>query len=96
MPRVFCQLPRPVGGWNARDPLAAMDPADAVKLVNFIQIQPALPFVRVSGSYPNCGMGTGVVETLAEYVSPSGTRQLIAAANSNLYNCSTYTLQPLR
>ena len=35
-------------------------------------------------------MGTGVVETLAEYVSPSGTRQLIAAANSNLYNCSTY------
>ena len=37
MPRsVSASFPAPVGGWNARDPLAAMDPADAVKLVNFI------------------------------------------------------------
>ena len=51
MPQVALSFPAPVGGWNARDPLAAMDPADAVKLINF-EIQPALPFVRGIGFTP--------------------------------------------
>ena len=91
MPRsVSASFPAPVGGWNARDPLAAMDPADAVKLVNFIPNTTSVTLRQGYRVHTPSGMGTGVVETLAEYVSPSGTRQLIAAANSNLYNCSTY------
>lgn len=87
---ISASFPAPVGGWNARDPLAAMDPADATKLNNFIPNTTSVTLRQGYRVHTPSGLGTGAVETLAEYVSPSGTRQLIVAANSGLFDCSTY------
>jgi len=37
---VTASLPAPIGGWNARDSLAEMNPLDAVQMVNFFLRQP--------------------------------------------------------
>lgn len=77
----------PVGGWNARDPLAEMKPTDAVILDNFF----CTPYdVRVRYGYSTWATGlSGTVETLASYSPPSGTVQLFACSGGNIYNVTT-------
>lgn len=76
----------PVGGWNARDPLAEMAPADAVILDNFF----CTPYdVRARYGYSvHLSSVTGTVNTLMSYSPPSGATKLFAAAGSNLYDAS--------
>jgi hypothetical protein len=76
----------PVGGWNARDPLAEMKPNEAVILDNFF----CTPFdVTVRNGYSNFATGmTGAVNTVASYSPPSQAVRLFAWAGTNIYDAS--------
>ena len=76
----------PVGGWNARDPLAEMRPTDAVILENFF----CTPYdVMLRYGYTNYATGiTGTVHSLCSYAPPSGSSKLFAAAGTNVYDVS--------
>jgi hypothetical protein len=82
-------LASPIGGWNARDSLAEMQPLDAVQLVNFF---PTPTDVTLRKGYSQASTGiTGNVETLMNYAKFDGTNQLFAVANGTIYNASTST-----
>ena len=82
-------LASPIGGWNARDSLAEMNPLDAVQLVNFF---PTPTDVTLRKGYTKSSIGiTGNVETLMNYADYNGTNTLFAIANGTIYNASTAT-----
>jgi hypothetical protein len=82
-------LASPIGGWNARDSLAEMQPLDAVTLVNFF---PTPTDVTLRKGYIKSSTGiTGNVETLMNYANADGTSTLFAIANGIIYNASTST-----
>ena len=82
-------LAAPIGGWNARDSLAEMQPLDAVQLVNFF---PTPTDVTLRKGYSKASTGiTGNVETLMNYANYDGTNTLFAIANGVIYNASTST-----
>ena len=86
-------VPAPVGGWNTRDALDAMPPTDAVILDNW---WPTTGKVVIRSGYKqhSTGMGTGNVDTLAEYHS-GATQKLIACANGNIYDATSSTAASL-
>lgn len=65
-------LPAPVGGWNTRDPLAAMDVKDAVTLVNWFPM-PAEVMIR-KGSTDHVTGFSGPVESLMAYQSATSSK----------------------
>lgn len=84
-------IPAPVKGWNTRDSLDDMDPLDAVLLDNWF---PDAGGVKVRNGHIVfvSGLGTGPVETLAEFNNAglSGSR-LLACCGGNIYEVSTGT-----
>lgn len=79
-------LPAPVGGWNARDPLGEMAPADAVTLINF---WPRTSDVQIRKGYTKSATGFSTqVESLMAY-SGAATSKLFAAEGSSIYNITT-------
>lgn len=80
-------LPAPVGGWNARDSLANMEPTDAVKLENIFPTVSSC--VLRGGSTALCKV-TGVVRTLMNY-SGGATERLFAITTSGTYRVDTGT-----
>jgi hypothetical protein len=81
-------LPSPIGGWNARDSLAEMQPLDAVQMVNFF---PTPTDVSMRKGYTKSSTGiTGPVNALMSYSSPSGTT-LFASTDTIIYDASTPT-----
>ena len=79
-------LPAPVGGWNARDALPAMAPADAVILENWF---PATTEVALRNGYAKHATGiTGQVETLMAY-SGAATDKLFAIAGGKVYDATS-------
>ena len=76
----------PIKGWNTRDALDAMDPADAVQLDN---LYPDAGGVSTRNGYAlyASGLGAGSVQTLAEY-DAGGIRKFLAAANGAIYDVS--------
>ncbi len=77
-------LPAPVGGWNARDSLAAMDEEDAVFLMNFF---PAPTFVEVRNGYtPWVANLSGYVETLMAYSGSTNDKLFAATSAGIIYN----------
>jgi hypothetical protein len=80
-------LASPIGGWNARDSLAEMQPLDAVQLVNFFPT-PSDVTLRKGFSQASTGI-TGNVETLMNYAGYDGVNTLFAIANGVIYNAST-------
>jgi len=79
-------IPAPIGGWNARDPLSAMPPQDAVTLVNFI---PGTEGVSLRPGYTSHATGFGAaVQTLMEYGSPSANK-LFAASGTSIYDATS-------
>ena len=81
-------IPAPVGGWNAIDPVANMDPKYAPILINWV---PRTSWIELRAGYNAwCqGLGTlGPVETLMAYKPVSGTQFLFAACGNNIYNVS--------
>jgi len=82
-------LAAPIGGWNARDSLAEMNPLDAVQMVNFF---PTPTDITLRKGYTKTSTGiTGEVETLMNYANYNGTNTLFAVANGVIYNASTST-----
>ena len=79
-------LPAPVGGWNARDSYANMDPLDAIQLTNFF---PNVSNVALRGGYSEHATGLGSqVQTLMHY-SGAATSELWAfTAGGHLYDCT--------
>lgn len=76
----------PVKGWNTRDALDAMDPADAVQLDNFY---PDAGGCVLRSGYVLYASGLGgTVKTLAEY-NAAATRKFIAAANGKFFDVSS-------
>lgn len=76
----------PVGGLNARDPIAEMKPTDAVILDNWF----CTPYdVMMRYGYSSWATGiTGNINTLASYSPVSGGIKLFAAAGGNCYDVS--------
>ena len=82
-------LASPIGGWNARDSLAEMQPLDAVTLVNFY---PTPTDVTLRKGYTKASTGiTGNVETLMNYANINGGNTLFAIANGVIYDASAST-----
>ena len=82
----------PIGGWNARDSLAEMNPLDAVELVNWF---PTPSDLTLRKGYTKHSTGiTGRVESLMNYAS-STNQKLFAAAATNIYDVTTSTATPV-
>lgn len=68
-------VPAPVGGWNARDSLAAMHSTDAVRLDNWF---PRPSYVEMRGGYEMFASNFSEdIKTLATHVLPSGFSVLL-------------------
>ena len=79
-------IPAPVGGWNARDSIANMEPMDAYQLTNFF---PSVNNIALRGGYENWATGiSGQVQTLANY-STGVTNKLFAWAGTSIYDATT-------
>jgi len=76
-------IPAPIGGWNARDSLGAMEIQDAVTLTNW---WPGTNAVVLRYGYTQYATGiTGQVETVMSYSSGT-TNKLFAAATTKIYD----------
>lgn len=88
---VTTSLASPIGGWNARDSLANMQPLDAVQLINFF---PTPTDVTLRKGYTKSSTGiTGKVNSLMNYSDtslPAGYR-LFAAAGTKIYDAKPST-----
>jgi len=83
---VTASIPAPIGGWNARDSLANMDPMDAVQMVNWY---PTPSDIELRKGYSRHATGiTGTVESLMNYAGPT-SQKLLAAAGSQIYDATT-------
>lgn len=79
-------VPPPVGGLNARDALADMDPADALILDNFF---PEPNYVSIRRGYTSHATDiSGAITSLMEWAGPS-SRKLFAANASAIYEVTT-------
>lgn len=83
---VSASTPAPVGGWNARDALADMDPADAVTLENFF---PRTTSVDLRAGYTQWATGfPSTVDTILAY--QGGTiSKLFGISGSAVYDATT-------
>lgn len=80
-------LPAPVGGWNARDSYANMDPVDAVSLVNWF---PNVSSVDLRGGSADWATGlSGQVQTLMAYEAGSTSKLFGATASGNIYDVTS-------
>lgn len=77
-------FPAPVGGWNTRDPLAEMEPQDAIVLDNYA---PTTGNAQLrGGSMPwATGMGSGPVETLMQW-DGGASQKMFGIANHAIYD----------
>lgn len=83
---VTTSLPAPIGGWNARDSVAEMNPMDAVQMVNFF---PTPSDVTLRKGYTKTCTGiTGEVQTLMNYSSPTTQKLFGCNANGDILDVS--------
>ena len=76
-------VPSCIGGWNARDSIADMDPRDAVSLINFV---PTQTDCVVRGGFTKFATGfASQVETLPIYRSGTATK-IFGMSGTNGYN----------
>lgn len=79
-------IPAPVGGWNARDALGAMQPTDAVTLINWI---PRATYVESRrGCQEHVDDLGDSVETLIPYMGTTA-QKLLAAADGEIWDVTT-------
>lgn len=79
--------PAPVGGWNARDSIAAMPSTDAVTLENWF---PRVGDCIIRGGCANhlTGMGSPP-KSLMLHTPPTGTNKMFAASNTGVYDATS-------
>lgn len=80
-------IPAPVGGWNARDPLAAMKPVDAVVLRNWFP-RVADCAIRGGAAY-HLTATPSPVRTLITYSDEAGGQKLFAATNGGIFDATS-------
>jgi hypothetical protein len=83
----FSTIPAPIGGLNARDSVAEMQPTDAITLDNFV---PGTTDCTLRAGYRSWATGMGSttsVETLLPYRSGT-TNKLFAVAGGKIYDAS--------
>lgn len=80
-------LPPPVGGLNARDPLPAMPPSDAVELINFFPTSTELQLRGGSAAYTTGALPL-LVRSLMTYRAAGGAAKLFAATADGIYDAS--------
>lgn len=79
-------LPAPLGGWNARDALGAMDPQDACQLTNW---WPATTSVYMRYGYSEFGTGLdGQTESLLVYSGIASDEMFGATDNGSIFDVS--------
>jgi len=79
--------PAPIGGWNARDALAAMKPTDAVVLTNWF---PRTSYCEIRGGYSSHATGTtGNGKALIVHNGMSGTNKMFVTTSSGIYDVSS-------
>ena len=86
---VTTSVPAPLGGWNARDSLANMQPMDAVQMVNFFPT-PTDVTLRKGWTKKSDGI-TGEVETIVTYPLFNGGYELFAFADTRIWDATTST-----
>lgn len=79
--------PAPYGGWNARDPVAAMSPMDARALDNFIAGDLTIKAREGYGDHATAIAGS-YVESLMEWSGPASAK-LMAAGPTTIYDVTT-------
>lgn len=84
---IVVSIPAPVGGWNARDGIANMDPADAVLMENWF---PGTTSVQMRWGYTSYSSSiSGQVESLMIWNGPSSSKMFSASASGNIYDSSS-------
>ena len=83
-------VPAPIGGWNVRDPLPAMQPTYAPVLDNCF----CLPSeIMIRKGYSQWATFTGTCESILEYSPASGSQQIFAAvqgtSSASIYDITT-------
>lgn len=79
-------LPAPLGGWNARDSFANMDPMDAVQLTN---LWPNVSNVELRGGFSKYATGlSGETQSLQIYNGAATTQMWAYTAAGDLFNAS--------
>lgn len=79
-------IPAPVKGWNAKDPLSAMDPQFATILENWFPDSGYVALRKGSADHAT-GVGSGEVETVFNF-SANGASVLLAGGGGKLYDVS--------
>lgn len=79
--------PAPLGGWNARDALAAMPITDAITLENWF---PKTNYLEIRGGTTDHLTGiNGTPKTLAVYNAMGGTSKMFAITATGVFDAST-------
>ena len=79
--------PSPVGGWNARDALASMKPADAVVLENWF---PGTSYCEIRGGYASHATGLpATVKTLMVHNGMTGTNKMFGTTSGGTYEVTS-------
>jgi len=79
--------PAPLGGWNARDALAAMKPTDAVALINWF---PRTSYCEIRGGHADHVTGlSNVGKTLMVHNSMTGTNKMFTTTSAGIYDVSS-------
>lgn len=80
-------LPAPLGGWNARDSFANMEPTDAVTLVNMF---PTVSNLTLRGGYTKHATGlSGKVQTIMVYNDGNNSKMFAATSTGNIYDVTS-------
>jgi len=81
-------VPSPVGGWDALSPLAAMEPKYAAAMTNWV---PRTGWIELRGGYNAWAQGftSAPVNSLMCYRPKTGTQQLFAASDNEIWDVST-------
>lgn len=80
--------PAPIGGWNAKDPIANMAETDALRLDNWFPEERQVRVRSGFAKHTELNDFTGDVESLMAWRGPS-TEKLFAAAGGSIYNVTT-------
>ena len=84
-------LPAPIGGWNARDPIADMPARDAVFLDNFFPRTTDVSLRKGSALFASLPADINAtaphnIRSLLSYSPTSGVKKLFAADNTGIYD----------
>lgn len=81
-------IPAPIGGWNARDGIAAMDEKDAIRLDNYFPVGEGVGLRNGTARFVTLNGVSDAPETLMIY-SSGATNKMLACAGGKIYDAST-------